>query len=100
MLSVSPAEWVIPPSKKRADLGMTLNCNWWYGSNSGDRGSVEYFFVAITPRSTLTQVVIPVKVPSMCQIDLFKIICIRNTWYCITVLKLVVLRIVIWNYIC
>ena len=32
---------------------MTLNCIWWRSSSSEDLGSVEYSFIAITPRSTL-----------------------------------------------
>ena len=34
---------------------MTLNYIWWWGSNSGDLESVEYTFIAIRPRFTLTQ---------------------------------------------
>ena len=33
---------------------MTLNCIWTSFSSSGYLGSVEYSFIAITPRSTLT----------------------------------------------
>ena len=29
-------------------------------------------FIVITPRSTLTRVLVPIRVPSMIQIDLFK----------------------------
>ena len=32
---------------------------------------VDYLFIAITPRSTLTQMMIAIRVPSMGQIDLF-----------------------------
>ena len=35
-------------------IGMTLNCIWWWSSSLGDWGSVEYTFIAITSRSTLT----------------------------------------------
>ena len=35
-------------------LGITLNCNWWWGSRSGDLWNVEYPFIIITSRSTLT----------------------------------------------
>ena len=31
-----------------------LNCNWWWGSSSGDMESEKYTFIAITPGSTLT----------------------------------------------
>ena len=41
--------------QKGSILHMKLNCIWWWGSNSGDLGSVEYPFIAITPRSILTQ---------------------------------------------
>ena len=51
--TVSPAENTPPPSK-RGVLGMTLNYIWW-GSSSGDMGSVEYPFITITSRSTPTQ---------------------------------------------
>ena len=34
---------------------MTLNCIWWSGTRFRDLGSVEYPFIAITPRSTLTR---------------------------------------------
>ena len=34
---------------------------------------VEYSFIAITPRSTMVEVVVPVKLPSMSQIDLYEI---------------------------
>ena len=34
---------------------MTLNCIWYWGSYSGALGNVEYHFIAITPRSTLTR---------------------------------------------
>ena len=30
------------PEKKRVVLSMTLNCNWWWGSSSGNLGNVEY----------------------------------------------------------
>ena len=37
----------------------------------GSLGNVEYLFIDITPRSTLTGVVVPIRVPSMGQIELF-----------------------------
>ena len=39
---------VIAPWKKGSVLCITLNCIWWWGSNSGDMGSVRYLFIAIT----------------------------------------------------
>ena len=41
-------------------LDMTLNCSWWWGSN------LELFPGLLWPG-----VVVPVRVPSMCQIELF-----------------------------
>ena len=35
------------PPTKRVAVSMTLNCVWWWGSNSEDLGSVEYYFFAI-----------------------------------------------------
>ena len=35
---------------------MKLNIIWWLGSSSGDLGSVEYDFIAITPSSTQIQI--------------------------------------------
>ena len=37
----------------------------------GALGNVEYSFIAITPWSTLTQVVVPIRIPSVGQIELF-----------------------------
>ena len=31
------------------------SCIWWWGDSSANLESVEYFFIAITPRSTLTR---------------------------------------------
>ena len=36
-------------------MAMTLKSIWWWGSSSGDLRSVEYLFIDIIPRSTLTQ---------------------------------------------
>ena len=40
---------------KRGVLDMTLNCNWWWGSNTRYLRSMKYLFIAINPRFTLTQ---------------------------------------------
>ena len=48
-------EGLRPPPKKKGVLVITLNCLWWWYSNSVDLRSVKYPFIAITPRSTLTQ---------------------------------------------
>ena len=37
-------------------LGMTLNCIRWWSSSSSDIENVEYPFIAITLRSTLTRI--------------------------------------------
>ena len=43
----------LPPTQKGV-LAMTLNCIWWWRSSSGDLGTMEYPFIAITLRSNLT----------------------------------------------
>ena len=48
---------------------MTLNCIWTWYSSSGDLWGVEYLFIAITPRSTLTQSGKYLLVSSMGQIE-------------------------------
>ena len=50
--STAPANWAT--KKCGGVLGMTLNCIWWWSFSSEDLGSVEYPFIAITPKSTLT----------------------------------------------
>ena len=47
--------------------GMKLNFSWWRSLRS-----LEYSFIPITPRSTLTGEVVVVMIRSLCQIDLFK----------------------------
>ena len=47
--------WFLSPPKKGGILGMILDCIWWWGSTPGTLRSVGYFFIAITPRFTLTQ---------------------------------------------
>ena len=49
-------------------LDMTLNSIWWWGSSFWALGNVKYLFIVITPRFTLTRVVIFVRVLSMAQI--------------------------------
>ena len=42
----------------------------------------EYSFIAIIPRSTLTWVLVPLRVPSTDQTNLWKLFILdRNTWY-------------------
>ena len=47
--------YISKETPKRDVLGMTLNCIWLYSSSSKDLGSVEYFFIVITPSFTLTE---------------------------------------------
>ena len=42
------------PAHLTSTLDMALNCIWWCGSSPRALVNVEYFFIAITPRSTLT----------------------------------------------
>ena len=66
-----PYREVILPFLKKSVMGMILNYIWWWDSSSGNLESVEYSFIVINPRFTLTQHG-SIKVPSMGQIDLFK----------------------------
>ena len=45
---------VVNPHTKRSVLSMTLNCIQWSSSRSEHIGSIEYLFITLTPRSTLT----------------------------------------------
>ena len=58
-------------SQTSSILGMILNCTWWWGSSSGDLGSVNYTFIAIID-PFWPWIVVRVRVSSMDQIDLFK----------------------------
>ena len=63
--SAAPADWVSDVTVQYVNhftigttlgvLGITLNCTWCWGSNSGDLENGKYPFFAIPPRSTLTQ---------------------------------------------
>ena len=44
-----------PTPRKSSKLGMRLNCIWWWGSRSENRGNVESIFIAITFRSNPTR---------------------------------------------
>ena len=48
---------------------MTLNCIWWWGSCSGDQWSTPSLSLLLG--SLRSGVVVLVRVPSMCQIDMF-----------------------------
>ena len=56
--------WLHPPTDRlysnKGVLSKTLNCIWLWGSRFGDLGGVEYPFMTIIPRSTLTKMVLPV----------------------------------------
>ena len=41
-------------TEKNSVLHITPNAIWWWGSNSIDKGSMEYAFIVIIPKSTLT----------------------------------------------
>ena len=45
----------IPPRKIKRHSLYETNCIWWWGSSWGDLGYIKYFFIAITPRYTLTR---------------------------------------------
>ena len=47
------------------------------GPVSGDMGSMEYPFIAMTSMSTLSGVVVTIRVPSMGEIDLSKVVFIQ-----------------------
>ena len=51
----APQRGKTPTTKKRDVLSMTLNCICWWDSSYEDLKSVEYSFMAITPRSTQSQ---------------------------------------------
>ena len=53
----------IRPSPKMCVLGMTLNCIWWWGSTTGDLGSVEYVSLPLLPGPLWLRVVVTVRVP-------------------------------------
>ena len=57
--------------KKRV-LNITLNCIHYWVSSSGALESVTYTFISITSQSTLTQVVVAVRVPSTGEMNQFK----------------------------
>ena len=56
MLTESSVEGnTIPPAHEKGGvLDMTQICIWWWGYSSKDLRSVEYTFIIITPRFTLT----------------------------------------------
>ena len=87
-----------PPSKT-GDLGMTLNCIWWWGSSSVVLLSVEHLFIGIIPRFTLTRsgsiCLDPVYESNRSIWKLF--VLDRNTWFHITECK-IELRMVPWRY--
>ena len=53
-------------------LSVVIDLQGVLGIPDSEAPVMEYPFIAITPRSTLTGVVVPVRVSSMSQLDLFK----------------------------
>ena len=80
----------------KCPMSMILNHLWWWGFSSGILMSVKSLFIIITHWFTLSA--------STCQGLIYEfnksvwklLVLDRNTWYHITVCKLIVLRIVIW----
>ena len=52
--TANPCKEKSPPPPKEGVLGITLKSIWWWCSNSGELESMEYLFVDIIHRSTLT----------------------------------------------
>ena len=77
-------------------LDIALDWIWWWGSSPGVLGSVEYPFIAITPRPTESRLIILVRVSSMDQINL-KTSCIHYTSSDITEGKMLMER-TMWEY--
>ena len=53
---------------------MTLDCIWWWDSSLEDLGGVEYSFIGITSRSSVTRSCGTFSAPYIHRIDCFKII--------------------------
>ena len=60
-------------------LDRTINCIWWWGSSLGALVNVEYFFIAITPRSTLNHS--GSRIPSIGVIELVSCVWHENIWW-------------------
>ena len=54
---------------------------WWWGSNLGAQENGEYTSLPLLPGPLWPAVVIPVRVPLMHQIELFKNCVKTNNWY-------------------
>ena len=52
---------------------MTLSSIWWWVSSSEDLGNMEYYFIPITPMSTLTGSGSNYSIPSMGQVDILEL---------------------------
>ena len=64
-----------PPPKKKGCLRYDTKVNlWWWGFNSEELECVEYLFITITPKFSLTWCSSTCYVPSMGQINLFKLL--------------------------
>ena len=73
---------------------MTLNKIWWWDTCSGDQGSIEYSFIAITPSSTLTRSSNTFRVRSVVQINRFK-----NYYYWIRILDIITVNCLYYVYL-
>ena len=60
-------------TSKRSVPGIKINCIWWWDSSSKDLRSEEYTFIVITSLTSLNWlgVLVPIRVPSIGQINLF-----------------------------
>ena len=54
---------LVVDTQKESILVMTPNCKWSLESTSGVVRSVKYCFIAISPRFTSIQVIVPVRIP-------------------------------------
>ena len=57
---------------KKNFLSLTYSYIWWCRSNCECIGSLEYYFIAINPRSTLIQTDMNIKVPRVSSMDMFE----------------------------
>ena len=77
----SKPSWLYPqkmrisplPKRNRDILDIILNFIYCWGSSSRILGSGEYFFIAITPRSTFNRIGIPFRIWAVYQRNLLQI---------------------------
>ena len=77
---------------------MTLYCIWCQGSSFEEKGRVEYPFIAITPRFTLTPSDRLLETNLWVKWIYLKIIGIQDECFILPNCKLFVSRIVTWSY--